>query len=627
MNAWRLPSRRGLCLTLVILGASVPLALAALLITSLSVPAGYANPPTNGAMAVDCDASTSGVQTVCTYYEGFPIRIQIHVTQAPPAGYFAFQAKLRWTDAVVHYEAAQIPWDEAIWPNCGIPARIDNRIAGEPSLLFGCVPFPPLLAGSTFTGAVAEFEMSCKPPSTPDVPAQTALTLVARAGDAQLGTHFLDHVLNPVDPAVAPATILCAPIPTAGDSLTGPWTIHTDEPSMTCPAVIAQLGTSLSGSLHCENFVDGSLSGIIDPQTGSFILLGEFFLGTSVLSGSLGSDGLTLTGTWDLGIGIVSTFSAVRSGAPPPDGLMALDCDTATSGVQTACTYEGGEAFNVDVYIEEPPSTGYAGFQAKLRWPDSALGFPPPMDPSQEVLWPDCGLSGQSTVDLPGSAVTRGCLPSPLPSSPFTKTGAMLRFRLQCLTHAQATTPNELAFMASTAGDPVSWPADVHLTRRPGDAQQGTHFLDINLGAHDPELRRATVTCTRDLDRDGCMTEQEEGADPPAGGERDPHNFWDFFDTPDGSNMRDAAVTAADIARVVQRFGAFDIGLGAFDRFSDPLSAPDAPVTPAGDRANYHPAFDRSSAPPALSGPADGVIATGDIALMVAQFGHSCAGG
>jgi hypothetical protein len=119
-----------------------------------------------------------------------------------------------------------------------------------------------------------------------------------------------------------------------------------------------------------------------------------------------------------------------------------------------------------------------------------------------------------------------------------------------------------------------------------------------------------------DDDNDGCFDFQELGPSPLAGGLRNPKLFWDFFDTPDAANARDAAVTAGDLARVAQRFGATgDPGL-------DPLSAP--PAAPA-----YHTAFDRS--PPGAgadawdAGPPDGAITAGDLAGVVAQFGHSCA--
>jgi hypothetical protein len=114
------------------------------------------------------------------------------------------------------------------------------------------------------------------------------------------------------------------------------------------------------------------------------------------------------------------------------------------------------------------------------------------------------------------------------------------------------------------------------------------------------------------------------------GGMRDAGNPWDFFDVPTGSGLaRDRAVSAADVAAVVARFGSNDATTGTFDRDSDPHSAPNPAIMPAGARQNYHPAYDRGG--PAPGGdlwdllPPDGTISAGDIAAVVNQFGHSCA--
>ena len=107
---------------------------------------------------------------------------------------------------------------------------------------------------------------------------------------------------------------------------------------------------------------------------------------------------------------------------------------------------------------------------------------------------------------------------------------------------------------------------------------------------------------------------------------RNPQRFWDFFDTPNASNVRDKAVASADFNRVLQRFGANDSGPGTFDRFSDPLSMPNA-FASGQHRANYHPAFDRgpSSGPNAWNlTAANGALAATDFNAALAQFGHNC---
>jgi len=123
-----------------------------------------------------------------------------------------------------------------------------------------------------------------------------------------------------------------------------------------------------------------------------------------------------------------------------------------------------------------------------------------------------------------------------------------------------------------------------------------------------------------DDDSDGCSDEAELGPNPHYGGGRNPHVFWDFFDTPGAGNARDRAVNIGDIARVVQRFGAARVPAPSkATAFAEALTAP--PPPPA-----YHAAFDRTAVLATHSGPPNGAIVVSDILLAVMQFGHTCAG-
>ncbi|MCH7811239.1 MAG: hypothetical protein IH958_01260 [Chloroflexi bacterium] len=120
-----------------------------------------------------------------------------------------------------------------------------------------------------------------------------------------------------------------------------------------------------------------------------------------------------------------------------------------------------------------------------------------------------------------------------------------------------------------------------------------------------------TVPNSTDLDDDGdgCLDTQEHGDDAVLGGQRDPHNFWDFFDP-----NRDRSVTVLDFFALLQRFAS------AGDPNIDPLSNPPAP--PA-----YHTRFDRGAvigANPWNLGPPDGAIAVTDFFSLLVQFGHTC---
>ncbi len=128
--------------------------------------------------------------------------VEVHVTSPPPDGYYAFQSKLRWAAGVLDYHPAPASADEVLWPECTIPARIVNSPA-EPSVLLGCVPLPTLPVGSTFTGAVLQFELTCL------APGPAALTLVPRQGDPQNGTHFFDASGHPMDPSLVGAGVTC----------------------------------------------------------------------------------------------------------------------------------------------------------------------------------------------------------------------------------------------------------------------------------------------------------------------------------------------------------------------------------------------------------------------------------
>jgi hypothetical protein len=137
----------------------------------------------------------------------------------------------------------------------------------------------------------------------------------------------------------------------------------------------------------------------------------------------------------------------------------------------------------------------------------------------------------------------------------------------------------------------------------------------------DGDLDGDTVTNAADPDddNDGCSDAAEQQTLPGSeatGGRRHPHVYWDLFDTPIGpAGMRDRAVSASDIAGVVARFGT------AGDPGGDPFTPAPLP--------GYHTAFDRGGAVPGANPwnllPPNGSISGGDIAAVVAQFGHSCA--
>jgi hypothetical protein len=168
----------------------------------------------SGAMAVDCNALLPGVQAACAYPVDTTFAVQVHVAKAPRAGYGAFQAKLRWNDAELDYQPGD-PANERLWSRCTIPARTFEEPGGPPNtpvgtayVLFGCAPFPTLTSGETASGAVVQYYFRCTRE------AFAPMTLVARDGDAQLGTHFLDLPGYQLDPLLSNATVTCGNPPT-----------------------------------------------------------------------------------------------------------------------------------------------------------------------------------------------------------------------------------------------------------------------------------------------------------------------------------------------------------------------------------------------------------------------------
>lgn len=142
----------------------------------------------------------------------------------------------------------------------------------------------------------------------------------------------------------------------------------------------------------------------------------------------------------------------------------------------------------------------------------------------------------------------------------------------------------------------------------------------------DELLTLGTDRTIADTDGDGCKDGRELVSVPSRGGQRDPLNPWDFFDTP-GQRFgarRDGRIDLFnDALGVVQRFASNDAGgTAAINRYTDPLTP--APALPA-----YHPAFDRSPRQPGAKpwdlGPPDGSIDLFiDIFGITAQYGHNC---
>ncbi len=285
-----------------------------------------------GAMAVDCNAASGGIQTDCTYGTGATFSVQVHVTKAPTNGYFAYQTKLRWNDAQLDYLPAASAASENRWPLCTFAARHDNQ-PDDPSVLYGCVPSPPPSQGDTTTGAVLQLQFQCQQNGT------TGLTLVPRAGDPQLGTHLLDQLGQPIDPALSNATVQCGAVANYRVS----WGAHNT------PATIPP-GSSVPVNLTFTNA--GAMTwtaGGATPVRLSYHWLAGPCPGGSIVVWNGRRAGLP----GDIAPGATVTGLPVQVDTPGAEGQYCLQYDLVQEGV-TWFSQQGAATLRVPVDVQVP---------------------------------------------------------------------------------------------------------------------------------------------------------------------------------------------------------------------------------------------------------------------------------
>ncbi len=164
--------------------------------------------------------------------------------------------------------------------------------------------------------------------------------------------------------------------------------------------------------------------------------------------------------------------------AGAPDGTLAVDCNTGQAGVQSACTYDPGATFDVDVHIVQANSAGYVGYQAKLSWDGGVVNLLVGASAAEQAIGPACDIPARSPEPPTGSSPQLfGCVAFPAPDPPLTTTGAVIKFEFQC------------------KASPSSTQSPITLIPLPGDPNNGSHFLDSNLSPVEATLNSATITC------------------------------------------------------------------------------------------------------------------------------------
>ena len=173
-------------------------ALATALLANMSLGAGQVG------LSVDCDGNSPQLETECQIAGEEPFTVAIVTSDAPAAGFVAYQAKLRWDDAVLDYRPSAAVTDEVVWPDCAFPARTDNR-PSDASVLLACVAFP--LVSSDYGGSLLLLEFVCIGNG------DAQLTLVAGAGVDLTGSFFIEldsgGAQTIVDPKLTGAVVVC----------------------------------------------------------------------------------------------------------------------------------------------------------------------------------------------------------------------------------------------------------------------------------------------------------------------------------------------------------------------------------------------------------------------------------
>ena len=149
-------------------------------------------------MAVDCNAGLAGVQRACRYEPGREFRIQVHVTQAPAGGYYAFEVRIQWLDDHLDYLRAADLADELLWPRCDLPVQ---HPMGPALLHYGC--FQNALDTSEDTGALLEFQFLCQADGA------TPMAFLLDLMQPKQGTHFKGARLRPLETITNDAQVTC----------------------------------------------------------------------------------------------------------------------------------------------------------------------------------------------------------------------------------------------------------------------------------------------------------------------------------------------------------------------------------------------------------------------------------
>ncbi len=200
-----------------------------------------------------------------------------------------------------------------------------------------------------------------------------------------------------------------------------------------CATEIWHRGEELEIALDCGDAAFGSFAGTINMETGRFLLSGTLLDADGELEGVASQSGRALAAVWSvpsLGFGTLTSHLQMRTG-----GVVAIDCDGATVGIQESCIYNTGETFLVQVHIAEAPPDGYNGFELHVSWTVPELAYRPSAELEEEFLEPGCATAARSSawdwVVRPRPEVAYVCL-NPPESDVRLSAGVPVEFEITC---------------------------------------------------------------------------------------------------------------------------------------------------------------------------------------------------
>lgn len=153
----------------------------------------------------------------------------------------------------------------------------------------------------------------------------------------------------------------------------------------------------------------------------------------------------------------------------------------------------------------------------------------------------------------------------------------------------------------------------------------GTGRIDADAAA----AAAGCVPVTTDTDADGCTDVEENGPNHVLGGDRDPNNQYDFFDTPvpallptQTTGTKDKTASLADVLAVLRYVGTVNNGPPNSDGADYDT---DLNVNGVNDGVEYDRAPSSNVAKPWRSGAPNGSVTLQDALVALAQVGDSCA--